>query len=79
MSAPAEAVAGTDLADSRGLEDAAGFVVELLDRPSSEIRVAEGQLGLLDEVVVRGHPGSFDLTPLSPAEPGTVWAVDGGS
>jgi hypothetical protein len=76
---PAEAVAGVDLADSRGLEDAASFVIDLLDRPASDIRVAEGQLGLLEDVVVKGHPDAFGLEPLSPTEPGTVWAVDGGS
>lgn len=79
MSIPAEAVAGTDLADSRGLDEAATFVVGLLDRPASEIRVAEGQLDLLEDVVMPGHPDGFDLTPLSPAEAGTVWAIDGGS
>jgi hypothetical protein len=79
MSIPANAVAGTDLADSRGLDEAASFVVDLLDRPASEIRIAEGQLDLLEDVVMPGHPDGFDLTPLSPIEPGTVWAVDGGS
>jgi hypothetical protein len=76
---PADAVAGVDLADSRGLEDAASFVVDLLDRPASDIRVAEGQLGLVEDVVVEGHPDAFELEPLSPTDPGTVWAVDGGS
>lgn len=76
---PAEAVAGVDLADSRGLEHAASFVIDLLDRPASEIRVAEGQVGLLEDVVVSGHPDALELTPLSPTDPGTVWAVDGGS
>lgn len=73
------AVAGTDLADSRGLDEAASFVIDLLERPASEVRVAEGQLELLDDVVVEGHPDRFELTPLSPTPPGTVWAVDGGS
>jgi hypothetical protein len=73
------AYAGADLADSRGLDEAASFVVDLLDHPSSEIRVAEGQLGLGEDLVVPGTPGSFVLAALSPAEPGTVWAVDGGS
>jgi hypothetical protein len=73
------AVAGTDLADSRGLDEAASFVIDLLERPASEVRVAEGQLELLDDVVVEGHPDRFELTTLSPASPGTVWAVDGGS
>ena len=79
MRVRADGVAGTDLADSRGLDEAASFVVELLESPASEIRVAEGQLDLLDDVIVDGHPSSFELTPLSPSEPGTVWAVDGGS
>ena len=76
---PAESLAGVDLADSRGLEDAAAFVVGLLERPARDIRVAEGQLGLDEELVVEGHPDGFPLTPMAPAEPGTVWAVDGGS
>jgi hypothetical protein len=79
VSGPADVVAGTDLADSRGMEDAASFVVGLLDRPAAQIRVGEGQLGLLDDVVVDGHPDAFALTRLSPTLPGTVWAVDGGS
>jgi hypothetical protein len=79
MSTPAEAVAGVDLADSSGLDDAASFVVDLLDRPASEIRVLEGQLGLDQGLVVEGHPDGFALTPLSPIDPGTVWAIDGGS
>jgi hypothetical protein len=76
---PADTVAGTDLADSRGLDEAASFVIGLLERPASEIRVAEGQLDLLEDVVIDGHPSSFDLVPLSPIPPGTIWAVDGGS
>jgi hypothetical protein len=79
VSVPADVAAGADLADSRGMEDAASFVVTLLDRPASEVRVAEGQLELLDDVVVEGHPDAFELVRLSAAEPGTVWAVDGGS
>ena len=79
MSVPAEAIAGTDLADSRGIDEAASFVVGLLERPASDIRVAEGQLDLDDELVVAGHPDAFDLRPLSPAPPGSVWAIDGGS
>jgi hypothetical protein len=71
--------AGPDLADSTGLEDAASFVVDLLERPGGDIRVAEGQLGLGEDLVLRGHPDGFDLAPLSPIDPGTVWAVDGGS
>lgn len=76
---PAGAFAGPDLAESTGLEEAASFVVGLLERPASDIRVAEGQLGLDDDLVIEGHPDGFPLHPLSPMEPGTVWAVDGGS
>ncbi|MGH2722912.1 MAG: DNA double-strand break repair nuclease NurA [Actinomycetota bacterium] len=79
MPGPAEALAGVDLADSRGLEDAAAYVLDLLDRPARDIRVAEGQLGLEDDLVVEGHPDGFRLAPLSPTSPGTMWAVDGGS
>jgi hypothetical protein len=71
--------AGADLADNTGLEDAASFVVDLLERPGDDIRVAEGQLGLGDDLVLRGHPNRFELTALSPTDPGAVWAVDGGS
>src|SRR5436190_16464441 len=70
---------GADLAESTGLEQAAGFVVDLLDRPGSDIRVAEGQLGLLEDVVVPGHPEGFELDPLEPSNPGVIWAIDGGS
>src|ERR671918_771827 len=45
-------------------------------RPSA---AAAAGTGLDDDVVVEGHPDRFDLVPLSPAPPGTVWAVDGGS
>lgn len=65
--------------DSAGMEDAAAFVVDLLRRPAADIRVAEGQLGLADDLVVEGHPDAFELAPLSPTPAGTVWAVDGGS
>jgi hypothetical protein len=76
---PAEARFQLDLTESLGLEEAASFVVELLDRPGADIRVAEGQLGLDEELVVSGHPDDFDLGPVSISEPGTVWAIDGGS
>lgn len=79
VSRPAEGFAPTDLAESTGLEEAASFVVELLGRPGSDIRVTEGQLGLGEELVLDGHPEDFEIVPLSPADPGTVWAVDGGS
>jgi hypothetical protein len=70
---------GADLADERGLDQAAGFVVDLLERPASTVRVAEGQLGLSEDVVFDGHPDAFELIPLAPVPTGTVWAVDGGS
>ncbi|HET6770725.1 MAG TPA: DNA double-strand break repair nuclease NurA [Actinomycetota bacterium] len=73
------AFAGADLAESTGVEEAASFVVDLLHRPASDIRVVEGQLDLLEDLVVDGHPDSFELSPLSPVDTGTVWAVDGGS
>jgi hypothetical protein len=76
---PAEGFALADLTDSTGLEEAASFVVDLLGRPASDIRVADGQLGLDEDLVLQGHPDDFELTPLSPADPGRVWAVDGGS
>ena len=61
------------------MEEAASFVVDLLNHPAAEIRVAEGQLGLMDDVVVAGDPSGFTLEPVRSAPPGTVWAVDGGS
>lgn len=54
-------------------------MVDLLDAPASEIRVTEGQLDLEHDLVVEGHPDTFAFTPLTPAEPGTMWAIDGGS
>ncbi len=76
---PASAVSGADLADSIGLEEAAAFVVDLLARPASEIRVAEGQLELDEDLVFDGHPDAFAMERLEPVDPGTVWAIDGGS
>jgi hypothetical protein len=76
---PAEGITLSDLAESMGLEEAASFVVELLGRPASDIRVAEGQLGLEEDLVFEGHPDDFEIVPLSPVDPGRVWAVDGGS
>jgi hypothetical protein len=76
---PAEGFALADLAESTGLEEAASFVVELLVRPASDIRVSEGQLDLDEELVFEGHPDDFEIVPLSPSAPGRVWAVDGGS
>lgn len=66
-------------AESIGLDEAAAFVVDLITRPAAEIRVAEGQLGLDEDLVLEGAPDGFDLAPLSPTPPGTVWAIDGGS
>ncbi len=68
-----------DLADSRGLDEAASFVVDLLERPGSDISVAGGQLGLAEDLVFSGHPDAFELVELPRAVPGTVWAIDGGS
>lgn len=78
--APSEPLlAGVDLTESTGIPEAASFVVDLITRPASEVRIVEGQLGLDDDLVLEGHPDAFDLRPLSPTAPGTVWAVDGGS
>jgi hypothetical protein len=61
------------------LDEAAAFVVDLLDRPGSDIRVIEGQLGLDDALVVPGHPDQLELARIDVRPPGTAWAVDGGS
>lgn len=61
------------------LDQAASFVVGLLADPGADIRVHEGQLGLGEEIVVPGHPDEFPLERLAPGDPGTVWAIDGGS
>ncbi len=76
---PGPVVTAADLAESTGMDDAASYVVDLLARPASDIRIAEGQLGLQEDLVVEGDPQSFQIVPLFPADPGTVWAVDGGS
>jgi len=68
-----------DPAESTGLDEAARFVVDLLHRPATDIRVIEGQLGLDDALVVPGHPDAFEMAPVSPTDPGTVWSIDGGS
>ncbi len=68
-----------ELTDRAELEAAAAYVVELLERPGAEVRVLEGQLGLAEELLVPGHPDAFPLRPLGARDPGTVWAVDGGS
>ena len=76
---PADAALLLDLAESRGLDEAAAFVVELLERPGSDIHVMDGQLGLGEELVVEGHPDGYELEHIEARDPGTVWAVDGGS
>jgi hypothetical protein len=76
---PGARVLSLDLVERGELDQAASFVVDLLDRPASEIRVLEGQLGLEDALVVPGDPGSFELEAVGPLAPGVVWAVDGGS
>jgi len=72
-------VLSLDLVERDRLDEAASFVVELLERPATEIRVLEGQMGLDEALVVAGHPDAFELEPVASVEPGTVWAVDGGS
>jgi hypothetical protein len=74
-----ERVLSLDLVEHGGLERAAAYVVGLLERPASEIHVLEGQLGLDEALVVPGDPNSFELEPVAPADPGVVWAIDGGS
>src|SRR5256885_4087873 len=74
-----EMLVGADRVRGRRLDDAAAFVVRLLDEPGGDIRVAGGQLELGDDLVVPGHPDAFELARVSAADPGTVWAVDGGS
>jgi hypothetical protein len=78
VSVPAELV-GADRVGAGSLDEAAAFVAALLRSPGGDIRVAEGQLELQDEVVVAGHPDDFSMSVLEPADPGVVWAVDGGS
>ena len=68
-----------DLVGDGDLDAAATFVLELLEHPAAEIRVLEGQLGLDEDVVVPGHPDDFALEPLAAVDPGTIWAIDGGS
>ena len=63
-------VLSLDLVERDRLDEAASFVVELLERPGTEIRVLEGQMGLDEALVVAGHPDAFELEPVSPVEPG---------
>jgi len=76
---PAEDLVGADRVRSGQLDAAASYVVDLLEDPGSGIRVAEGQLELGEDLVVPGHPNEFELRALQPLDPGTIWAVDGGS
>ncbi|MEX0990897.1 MAG: DNA double-strand break repair nuclease NurA [Actinomycetota bacterium] len=75
----AEDLVGADRVRSGQLDEAASFVTGLLDDPGGDIRVVGGQLELGDDLVVPGHPDGFELTPIEVADPGTVWAIDGGS
>jgi hypothetical protein len=68
-----------DLVGEGDLDAAASFVLDLIECPAAEIRVLEGQLGLEDDLVVPGHPDDFELVRLAPVDPGTMWAIDGGS
>ncbi|HLB61373.1 MAG TPA: DNA double-strand break repair nuclease NurA [Actinomycetota bacterium] len=68
-----------DLFEREALDRAAAFVVELLERPGADIRVAGGQLELGEDLMVPGHPDAFQLLRVPAVPPGTVWAVDGGS
>lgn len=68
-----------DVVEEGQLDEAASFVVDLLERPGSDIRIVEGQLGLEDALVVPGHPDAFELAGIRARDPGRVWAVDGGS
>jgi hypothetical protein len=70
---------GADRVRGGQLGDAAASVVRLLEDPSDQIRVAGGQLELDADLVVAGRPDGFEIDPVTPAEAGTVWAIDGGS
>jgi hypothetical protein len=74
-----ERVLHLELVEGVQLDEAAAFVVELVEHPGSGIRVIEGQLELGEDLVVPGHPDDFQLEPVDAIDPGTVWAIDGGS
>jgi hypothetical protein len=76
---PLDELIGADRVRQGQLDDAAGFVVSLLDRPGTEIRVAEGQLGMDEDLIVPGHPDAFPIHATVALDPGVVWAIDGGS
>ncbi len=79
LEAPTDHLVGADRVRVGLLEEAAAFVVGLLDDPGSDIRVADVQPELGEDLVVRGHPDAFELRPLAARETGAVWAIDGGS
>ena len=68
-----------DLVGAEQLDRAAAFVVDLIERPATDIHVLDGQAGLDDALVVMGHPDAYELGLVEATDPGTVWAVDGGS
>jgi hypothetical protein len=74
-----ERVLHLELVEGDQLDEAAAFVVELVEHPGTGIRVIEGQLELGEDLVVPGHPDDFQLEPVDAIDPGTVWAIDGGS
>lgn len=74
-----ERVLHLELVEGAQLGEAAAFVVDLVEHPGSGIRVIEGQLELGEDLVVPGHPGDFEFESVPALEPGTVWAIDGGS
>src|SRR5688572_14776771 len=74
-----EDLVGADRVAGGQLDEAATFVVQLLQDPGKDIRVFSGQLGLDEELTVPGTPDGYELNPIEPSEAGTVWAVDGGS
>jgi hypothetical protein len=74
-----EDLVGADRVAGGQLDEAASFVVQLLQDPGKDIRVFSGQLGLDEELTVPGTPEGYLLEHIEPLEAGTVWAVDGGS
>ena len=74
-----EDLVGADRVVGGQLETTASFVIRLLQDPGADVRVLSGQLGLDDEITVPGTPDGYELEVVEPREPGTVWAVDGGS
>jgi len=73
-----EHVLSLDLVEGPQLDQAAAFVVGLLEHPGSDIRVIEGQLEPDEAIVVPDHPNDFQLVPVTTARPGTVWAIEVG-